>query len=634
MRRTFAILTVITIALSAGLLGWVSNTAKQYLPIEISLFEDKTNTLLVNQAAEYREAGLFKANPNRRLSVGYTEAVYWAHFRLSADVTPADLSLEITNSKINALELFELKDNTFVSLGKTGDFLPFSQRPSPTHTFVYHLHLNSYQSVKYFLKLDKRYEDLATEIRLWRTTDFEQADQSNYLNWGIFTGFVLLISVLNLLMGFVTRDKTYAWYVAYILTFAFRQYTDVGLSFEFLWPNAPLLNRPDPLLMSVWLYVFVFLSFILSFVKSTPITNTLSFRLINRYRWVPMSFLGIVGVLMLLGIPSTYPGIYMIIYRVYSIGSIPVFVLIFWSAWVSLRLKNTITAYYSFAILIQVLMQIINVIQIITRNQANGIYWIEGYLTLMVGFVMDLVVFSLGLAYRYNQFKKETEKLENEYLEVKQEQNANLIDALAHERLRITQQLNEEVGALLASASFTIAKALQQTKFQEQTPLLSSASKLIDKSVDDLRNITLNLVPVEFAEQGLAVSLQNAVQNASRPDEVTFQFKCTGAPVALAVSVEVQLYRIATELINNILKHSEATQATVALHYLIDQVQLEVQDNGKGFDVQQLEQGKGGIGVNNLHSRAQYLHAELSMQSDEKGTIVKVCVPISEVENG
>lgn len=133
-------------------------------PLLLFHWEDSTANAPLQQVMR---ANNFKITQQQRHNFGYTESIHWFKFRVETQSIPQELSLEIKNHLINHIELFEVHEGKVNSLGKSGDWLPFSQRPTPSRTFVYPISLEAYDEADYYLRLDKRYENLATEITLW-----------------------------------------------------------------------------------------------------------------------------------------------------------------------------------------------------------------------------------------------------------------------------------------------------------------------------------------------------------------------------------------------------------------------------------------------------------------------------------
>ena len=618
MKRNLLILSIFTVFLVIISI-YLSRVDKggQFSSFQLSHFEDKTNQATINQLIDKQKQGLFKNINPKEVQLGYTESLHWFYFEINNSIVPANLSLEINNGKINGLELFEIKEGQIRSLGKTGDFLPFQQRPTPTHAFVYPIRLDSYENVQYFLVLDKRYEELTTPIRLWYTSSFEQYDQKEYFLWGLFIGISGLIILINAFFWIISRDKVYFWYILYIFTFGLRQLTDLGFGFQFFWPSYPHFNKPEPLFMVVWLYIFSFITFLFHFVGIDK-KQSKAFRWALLFRWVPLILFVMVVVLQVMDVVAVYPKLYAITIRVHATMAIVIILTLFWLLLENRKSKEPIIMYFNFALRIQLVGQIIITIQNLSKNVEGSFQLLESAALLNIIFILNLIVFSLWLVQRYSHSRKQNEALQLELYQTNEVQTQQLIEALQHERKQITEDLHEDVGTTLEAAT------AQLKTLSKKLPLLNEAKQLIDKAGNDLKMVTNNLIPIDFAQKGLAKSLQDMLKKLDQSSEVKFIYKLNSQPVNLNISIEVQVYRMAAELVKNILKHAQATEAIVQLSYHPKQLELIVQDNGKGFDD---KQSSDGIGVRGIYARADYLRAEIQVKSDSTGTKVVVKVP-------
>lgn len=596
----------------------------QPIPIILSHYADSTGKMGTSEALSAFDGQQFK--PIQRTNFGLTSANHWLYFKVQNDYIPKNFSIEITNHRINQVAIFERQDGQLRPLGITGDTYPFKQRPSPNRSFVYPVQFNANETAEYFVLLDKRHEELLTDIYLWQTTYFEEKEQRTSLIWGIVGGIFLLFLIVNSFFWNFTKDSIFGWYIVYIGALFLRMLVDLGFAFEYLWPNYPAINQPDILFPVLWLLAFSMLSFVALFIGQTT-QNSKAFRIVRWYRWVILVIFVVYWGAFATGILAN-PGAYRVIYSIHWVLGNTAVLLLAWGAIERFFSPNRDRLVVLFTITLVVQMLGYGVIAFQHYLISKGINpWIDSYVIALVNFVLDIGIFSYGLAQRLKGSFVQNEQLELELLRTQQEQNQRIIAALKSEREQITQALYEDVGATIATADWYLSKVKHQIKDQVRIASLPFVQKLLSKSLDDLHTVTLNLMPVEFAELGLAKSVEIATQNANRSGDVKFDFLVIGHEKRLAVATEVQLYRIANELINNILKHAQAKQASIELRYQPDCLILLVQDNGKGFDLQQVEQGYGGIGVRNLYSRARYLNAEIKIDSSATGTSVEVKMP-------
>jgi signal transduction histidine kinase len=143
-------------------------------------------------------------------------------------------------------------------------------------------------------------------------------------------------------------------------------------------------------------------------------------------------------------------------------------------------------------------------------------------------------------------------------------------------------------------------------------------------------------MPPEFAHLGLASALQQFVE-AIPHTPTRFEFLISGKEQKLPVDTELNLYRIVSELVQNVLKHAQATKAAVQLIYFDDLLTITVEDNGIGNrlinKLSEIPMVSSGIGLKNSKLRAEYIGAKLRMETSAGGTLVILEIPYPPTEN-
>lgn len=618
MIRNLIILFVVVVAVIAGLGRYhlQSTASVTAWPVTLFHWEDPSGRATIEQAMRVTD---FRPAPNRRQNFGYTESAHWFRFRLAVDSVPQELSLEIKNHTIHHVELFAVQNGRAVSLGKTGNWQPFRERPSPTKTFVYPIYAEPGKPATYYLRLDKRHDNLATEITLRRTADFENENQRAYFLWGIFVGTVGLIVLLNLIFWRLTRDRVYLWYGVYLLGLSLRQAADTGLGFQYLWPDVPLINHPDALIESLWLYLPAMLQFQQHFLDLRRESRRV-YQVSQVLKWTFLGAFGGLVILQLLGVPRWYWPLQQLVPTIHTVLGNTIILTFIAVVWVGLRSTDTLKKLYAVGVALQVFGQLFVITQNLMRNRADGVFFVDAYLILTGIFFIDLVVFAYLLAYRYRNSVTDNRQLQISLARAQQDTNRNVIDMLEAERRQVSELLISDVGHRLAEARTVLSGVTE-------SPALTNSHRLIAQADSRLASIARNSLPAEFAEKGLAGALAELVQQANTTRSTQFTFTQTGEGRSLTASEETQLYRIAGELVTNVLKHAGATQAQVRLLYKPDAVQLIVDDNGTGFDATKTVPGSG-IGLQNLHARAAELKADLRISSTASGTSVRLTVPL------
>jgi two-component system, NarL family, sensor kinase len=230
--------------------------------------------------------------------------------------------------------------------------------------------------------------------------------------------------------------------------------------------------------------------------------------------------------------------------------------------------------------------------------------------------LMVFIVFALNRKYlrRKNRLQQEINLRQNELFNI----TATVEDK---ERKRIAKDLHDGMGTLLSAAKLKLS-ALQQ----DSSPPVRDTLVLLDDAISELRNISHNLMPATLSRLGLVAALQNLFDKIHSLADLEINLVVHGFEERISEEKEMILYRVVLELVNNVVKHAEATMLTVQLVKYPGEIVLTVEDNGRGFSYDKME--KWGIGLSNIGSRISYLEGNFHIDSTPgSGTTVIIDVP-------
>ena len=205
------------------------------------------------------------------------------------------------------------------------------------------------------------------------------------------------------------------------------------------------------------------------------------------------------------------------------------------------------------------------------------------------------------------------------------EADSRIIQTQESERQRIAADLHDDLGGTLSTLGRKITDGQRQFGQSVAAALFNELAPLIQKSSDDLRRIAHNLMPPEFARIGLVNALDQLV-GAIPKTPVYVEFITSGTVVKLPVAIELNLYRIVSELLTNVRKHAQASRATVQLLYYDEHLSLLIEDNGIGINAERAEPSTG-IGLKNSILRADYIGAMLHRETSGGGTFILIELP-------
>lgn len=181
------------------------------------------------------------------------------------------------------------------------------------------------------------------------------------------------------------------------------------------------------------------------------------------------------------------------------------------------------------------------------------------------------------------------------------------------ERTRFSKELHDGLGPLLSSAKMSLSAMSREGKTAADLEIMDGAAYVIDEAIRSLREISNNLSPHVLNEFGLGRGVGNFLRRVSGLHEMKIDYRTNLRDERFDADVEVILYRVICELVNNSLKHSGATEASLSLQYDGVAITLDYGDNGRGFSPS--ADGGEGMGLSNMSSRINTLNGVLNIKS-------------------
>jgi len=228
---------------------------------------------------------------------------------------------------------------------------------------------------------------------------------------------------------------------------------------------------------------------------------------------------------------------------------------------------------------------------------------------------ITLLITSIVLWFGFTQRQK---RKNQEILTLKREHQIKTLESLIEgeekERLRIAKELHDGVNGDLSALKYKLI-SLSDTN----NKVINEAIKMLDRSCEQVRAISHNLIPPSLEDFELVEALENYCHKMNDIHKVLLTFQHLGNKFALPKKEEINIFRIIQELVSNSIKHADASEINVQLSNRNKSLQVTVDDNGKGFDRNKLDT-HDGIGMSNIQSRVDYLNANVDFSSGPRGT--------------
>ena len=208
--------------------------------------------------------------------------------------------------------------------------------------------------------------------------------------------------------------------------------------------------------------------------------------------------------------------------------------------------------------------------------------------------------------------------------------SARLVDAQEEERRNLARELHDEVGQALTAIKMSVGIALRSPGTHPRAlTALEEARGVAETTLQGVRDLSQLLHPSMLDDFGLPETLATYLRNFSKRTGIRAQFTHDGPDGRLSPDVEVCLYRIVQEALTNVARHSGALSCAVSLRRVEDQVELVVEDSGRGIVLSSgASDIRRGVGVMGMRERAHALAGRFTLENrPEGGTRVVVTVP-------
>jgi signal transduction histidine kinase len=199
------------------------------------------------------------------------------------------------------------------------------------------------------------------------------------------------------------------------------------------------------------------------------------------------------------------------------------------------------------------------------------------------------------------------------------------------ERRRLGRELHDSTGANLSALLLSLEvfrSKLPPALAQDLRSRIGDCEVLLRETIAQVRDVLADLRPPALDELGLLAALNHYVRLVAQRGDIEIATEGREPSPRLSPNVEIAMFRIAQEALNNATRHAQATRITVALHADATKVMLIVTDDGKGFDAALLRPGSPSLGLVTMRERAEAMNAQFVIEgSPGKGTRIMIIVP-------
>lgn len=214
-----------------------------------------------------------------------------------------------------------------------------------------------------------------------------------------------------------------------------------------------------------------------------------------------------------------------------------------------------------------------------------------------------------------------------------------IIKAQEEERQRVARDIHDGPAQLLSNVVLKaeICERLIDVDLEKTREELRNLKKIVRDSLQDVRKIIYNLRPMSLDDLGLIPTLQRYILTFQEESGISVSFQTRGTTLDLKPVLSITVFRIVQEAINNINKHAKARSVYIHLEYAQNELRLNINDDGVGFDTERLKQRgediSSGFGLISMKERVDLLNGEMNIGSEPgKGTRLNIALPFMQDE--
>ena len=236
-----------------------------------------------------------------------------------------------------------------------------------------------------------------------------------------------------------------------------------------------------------------------------------------------------------------------------------------------------------------------------------------------ISLILILILAIIVISYRSYKHKQLAEKRK-----IQQESERNLLDAIINteykERKRFAEDLHDGLGVLLSTLRLYLNEIKNTPNETKREEIIVSSNTMLDDAIQNVRNISNNIMPAALKRDGLALTLRSFCDKINASGKIKIKPSFINFKSRLQTAKEISLYRVLTELINNTLKHANATEIRITFTVKGQNLFITYRDNGCGFDYEKMiKSDKKGLGLNNILSRIKSIDGVCTIKSRDSG---------------
>lgn len=633
MKQTlFLLLLAICAYPAAGQsIDWRAGAGHADIGRQLSVLEDKTGSLTIQQVSDPALAGRFTRSQQSILHFGFTNAIVWLRLTVN-NPTNDSLLLELNHAFISDAELYVNTNHQWFSI-RSGFHVPLGQKPVVNAEQVFPLPAGHHE---YYLRMQPYSH--AIPVSLWEKSSFHVKTSRQKFIYGVYTGLLFFAIVINIFLFFTFRRWYYLLYSILVFFYLLSSALVMEGFAVYFFPTIDLMywHRIVPVLdMPALLF------YLLSFLEVKRYDRQL-YRLVLSFSILLLAYVSVLTFLPMMPVLIANQAL-----------AVFIFLLAITIGIRTGRRGNRLGYYFVIAYAIWFVLICTELVYIQTGKPPH----ISDISYVSLAIFIEAFLLAYLLIQRFQWEKKEDERRQAEmqarinkmHQEFQHEMLSSKLEMQEQTFQEISQEIHDNIGQILSLAKLHIA-TMDAAGSNILENKIRDSKALVSKAIHDLRHLSHRLNTDYIAELGFDTAVKREIDTITRSGAYETKYAIEGSPYRFDQQKELILFRIVQELLNNILKHARAKTITVELNYGSGGLRVAIRDDGQGFDRGSLEpasaNGNGphpaepvekgphpaadshGLGIKSMYHRARLIGAGFQLTSAVgAGTVATIDIP-------
>jgi signal transduction histidine kinase/CheY-like chemotaxis protein len=496
------------------------------LGLHVAYFEDPTGALTIDDVTTPQYADRFTPSSEEVLNLGIKSVVYWIRIPIKNEAQHInDWRLKIESPALDFIEMYipntDPQDPPF-TIKRSGDSVPFHEWDTPHRQSVFKVFLQPHTEQTLYLRI-KNADGIVTQMSLWSAEAFAEHISREQLWYGFYFGSLCIMACYNLFIFLSLRDKSYLYYVLFVLFWGLNEFSVRGFAYQYLWPNSPQWNDPISILFGM-LSGFFSLQFTAHFLKLPALHP----RLNRVVMLLSVGWLAVLGATYITDLGTTN-----VFIQLLTLGTLLMIVIAPIISWRHgyRPARYLLLAWSAFAI-----MGTTSILTSLAVLPANAIL-LYSY---PIGVILLMLLLSWALADRINELKAQAEQKRLRAL--KMQQAKDLAEAANHAKSMFLANMSHELRTPLNAI---LGYSQLMARDPHLTPTQQEYLETIARSGEHLLGLINDVLTMSKIEAGRTTLQENAfdLHRQLRGLQEMFQIRTDNKGITLLMNIEPDVPR-------------------------------------------------------------------------------------------